>query len=63
MDETLTALFSAYPRRPGTELIFASPSGGRFTDIRVGFKNACKRAGIAPIYIFMTSDIRTLQTL
>jgi len=50
MDETLLALFSTYPHRPGIDLIFASPSGGRYADIRVGFKNACKRAGITDLH-------------
>jgi len=44
-------LFSPYPRRSGTELIFSGPSGNRLTDIRVGFLNACRRAGITNLHL------------
>jgi integrase len=50
MDDALTTLLSAYPRRPGIDLIFAGPSGSRLTDIRVGFLNACERAGITDLH-------------
>jgi integrase len=50
MDETLLALFSTYPHRPDIDLIFVSPSGGRYTNIRGAFKNACKRAGITDLH-------------
>ena len=48
--KTLLALFRTYPRRPGVDLIFASPSGGRYTNVRGAFKNACKRAGIIDLH-------------
>lgn len=50
MDATLATLFSAYPRHPETDLVFASPTGARFTDIRVGFQNACHRAAITDLH-------------
>jgi integrase len=50
MDTTLTGLFSRYPRRSGTQLVFSGSSGSRLTDIRVGFLNACRRAGITNLH-------------
>jgi integrase len=43
LDVALTELFNTYPHRAGTDLIFSTPCGGRLTDIRAGFKNACRR--------------------
>src|SRR5947207_8468473 len=50
MDATLAALFRAYPRRLGTDLVFSSRSGGRIVDVRTGFLNACKRAGLTDLH-------------
>src|SRR5947207_15317694 len=50
MDATLAALFRAYPNRPGTELVFSSSSGGRIVDVRTGFLNSCKRAGLTDLH-------------
>jgi site-specific recombinase XerD len=50
LDATLTDFFAVYPRRPETELIFASSSGSRLKDIRGGFLNACSRAGIIDLH-------------
>ncbi len=50
LDATLTDFFVMYPRRPETELIFASSSGSRLKDIRGGFLNACSRAGIIDLH-------------
>jgi integrase len=50
MDATLFALFRAYPRRLGTDLVFCSSSGRRIVDVRTGFLNACKRAGLTDLH-------------
>src|SRR5437016_6755867 len=50
MDTILFALFRAYPRRVGADLVFSSSSGGRIVDVRTGFLNSCKRAGIADFH-------------
>src|SRR5437899_3339096 len=50
MDTILFALFRAYPRRVGADLVFSSSSGGRIVDVRTGFLNSCKRAGIADLH-------------
>jgi integrase len=50
MDAILSALFRAYPRRLGTDLVFSSSSGGRIVDVRTGFQNACKRAGLTDLH-------------
>src|SRR6184192_889009 len=50
MDATLFALFRAYPRRLGTDLVFSSPAGGRIVDVRTGFQNASKRAGLIDLH-------------
>ncbi len=50
MDITVRELFCNYPRRSVTSLIFAGASGTRLTDIRVGFQNACARAGISDLH-------------
>jgi len=50
MDATLFALFRAYPRRPGTDLVFSSPAGGHIVDVRTGFLNSCKRAGLIDLH-------------
>jgi integrase/recombinase XerD len=75
MDATLTALFFSYPRRPGTDLIFASTRGTKLTDIHVGFKNACRRADIvdlrfhdlrhayASLFVSSGGDIFVLRSL
>jgi len=75
MDKTVIALFAAYPRRPGVDLVFAGPSGHKYTDIRVGFRNACDRAGItdfrfhdcrhsyASHFIMAGGELATLQRL
>jgi integrase len=75
MDKTLTALFTAYPRRPEVDLVFAGPTGHKYTDIRVGFRNACDRAGItdfrfhdcrhsyASHFIMAGEELATLQRL
>jgi len=39
-DATLFALFRAYPHRPSTDLV----------DVRTGFQNACKRAGLTDLH-------------
>jgi integrase len=49
LDVALTELFNTYPHRAGTDLIFSTPCGGGLTDIRAGFKNACRRAGISDL--------------
>jgi len=75
MDLAVYELLSAYPHRPGTDLIFSSSKGKRLTDIHIGFKNACKRAGIldfkfhdtrhsyASAFVQAGGDIFTLQRL
>jgi len=75
MDATVVALLSSYPEHPGSELVFASPSGKRFTNIRTGFRNACDRAGItnfrfhntrhswASNFMMVGGDIYTCQKL
>src|SRR5436305_852967 len=50
MDATLFALFRAYPRRPGTDLVFSSRCGGRIVDVRSGFLNSCKRAELTDLH-------------
>src|SRR5947208_11990766 len=50
MDATLFALFRAYPHRPSTDLVFSSSSGGHIVDVRTGFQNACKRAGLIDLH-------------
>src|SRR5207237_3712818 len=50
MDATLSALFRAYPHRLGTDLVFSSSSGGHIVDVRTGFQNACKRAGLIDLH-------------
>src|SRR5437773_2527982 len=50
MDATLFALFRAYPHRPSTDLVFSSSSGGHIVDVRTGFQNACKRAGVIDLH-------------
>src|SRR2546428_4572014 len=50
MDATLSALFRAYPHRPSTDLVFSSSSGGHIVDVRTGFQNACKRAGLTDLH-------------
>jgi len=50
VDATLSALFRAYPHRLGTDLVFSSPAGGRIVDVRTGFQNACKRAGLTDLH-------------
>jgi integrase len=49
MDATTGALLAAYERRPGSDFIFPSKTGGRLTDIKVGFRNARARAGITDL--------------
>src|SRR6266513_4929721 len=49
-DATLSALFRAYPHRPSTDLVFSSSSGGHIVDVRTGFQNACKRAGLTDLH-------------
>ena len=39
-----------YPRHPSSDLMFANKAGGRFLEIRGGFKNACERAGISDLH-------------
>ena len=50
MDTILFELFRAYPRRPGTDLVFSSRCGGRIVDVRTGFQNACKRAELTDLH-------------
>ena len=50
MDATLTEMLSAYPRRRDTDLIFTGHTGSHLTDVRVGFLNACGRAGIRDLH-------------
>src|SRR5437667_6486477 len=50
MDATLFALFRAYPHRPSTDLVFSSPAGGHIVDVRTGFLNSCKRAGLIDLH-------------
>src|SRR5437870_294727 len=50
MDATLSALFRAYPHRLGTDLVFSSSRGGRIVDVRTGFLNSCKRAGLTDLH-------------
>jgi len=50
MDATLFALFRAYPHRLGTDLVFSSPAGGHIVDVRTGFLNSCKRAGLIDLH-------------
>ena len=50
MDATLSALFRAYPRRLGTDLVFSSRCGGHIVDVRTGFLNSCKRAELTDLH-------------
>src|SRR5207244_11467680 len=50
MDATLCALCRAYPHLPRTDLVFSSSSGGHIVDVRTGFQNACKRAGLIDLH-------------
>ena len=50
MDATLSALLRVYSRRLGTDLVFSSSSGGHIVDVRTGFQNACKRAGLIDLH-------------
>src|SRR5947208_3316026 len=50
MDATLFALFRAYPHRLGPDLVFSSPAGGHIVDVRTGFLNSCKRAGLIDLH-------------
>src|SRR5947207_5189511 len=50
MDATLSALFRAYPQRPGTDLVFSSRCGGHIVDVRMGFLNSCKRASLTDLH-------------
>src|SRR5262249_16869627 len=47
VDGLLTEFLRAYRRREGTDLVFCNSAGRKILDIRTGFVNACKRAGIA----------------
>jgi integrase len=49
MDTTVRELFFNY-RRAGSDLIFVGASASRLKDIRVGFQNACARAGINDLH-------------
>jgi integrase len=46
MDTALRDLFSTYPHRFGSDLIFPGSNGTRLTDIGLGFENARARAGL-----------------
>src|SRR5947207_8481972 len=48
-DATLSALFRAYPRRLGADLVFSSSSGGRIVGVRAGFLNTSKRPDITDL--------------
>jgi integrase len=50
MDSTVASLLAGYHRHPSSELVFANKAGGRFLEVRQGFKNACKRAGISDLH-------------
>lgn len=50
MDSTVASLLADYPRHPSSEIVFANKAGGRFLEIRGGFKNACERAGISDLH-------------
>src|SRR2546430_8149170 len=50
MDATLSALSRAYPHRLGTDLVFSSSRGGRIVDVRTGFLNSCKPAGLTDLH-------------
>jgi integrase len=46
MDLAVVELLTNYPRNPKSDLVFANAAGGRLKDIRQGFGNARKRAGL-----------------
>jgi len=50
MDSTVASLLTHHPRRPGSDLVFKNKTGGRFLEIRGGFKNACERAGVLDLH-------------
>jgi integrase len=50
MDSTISSLLADYPRHLSSDLVFANKVGGRFLEIRGGFKNACERAGISDLH-------------
>lgn len=50
MDSALTPLFRGYARRSNSDFIFPGSTGGRLTDVHIGFRNARERAGIADLH-------------
>src|SRR6184192_1060233 len=51
MDSMISKLLRSWPRLSDQDIVFTSVmTGGRIVDIRAGFLNACKRAGIADLH-------------
>jgi integrase len=50
MDSTLAPLLKSYPRRPGSDLVFSNPTGGRYKEVRQGFKMARERTGLSDLH-------------
>src|SRR5262249_1460824 len=47
MDDTVRALLASIPHRQPEDWVFSNSSGQRLRDIRCGFQNAVKRAGLS----------------
>jgi hypothetical protein len=51
MDSMISTLLQSWPRLSDQEIVFTSVmTGGRIVDIRAGFLNACRRAGITGLH-------------
>ena len=51
MDSMISKLLRSWPRLSDQDIVFTSVmTGGRIVDIRAGFLNACKRAGITGLH-------------
>src|SRR5438128_2205714 len=51
MDSMISTLLRSWPRLSNQDIVFTSVlTGGRIVDIRAGFLNACKRAGLTDLH-------------
>ena len=51
MDSMISTLLRSWPRLSDQDIVFTSVmTGGRIVDIRAGFLNSCKRAGITGLH-------------
>src|SRR3989475_3905658 len=51
MDSMISTLLRSWPRLSDQDIVFTSVlTGGRIVDVRTGFLNACKRAGLTDLH-------------